>query len=282
MNENTKVIFNIHGARPEASAAARLSQLRFGAALPGWPEVAEALKWFFIGTITGVILFFVGLLVSANFIGLGVILMGYIPLLAGPVLFVWGFCNLFKLLRPAHKTKSSKAFQWAWMTSVLGEDASGSRFGKPAYAMSTMRRLLPKDIAFNTAMFENYLECLHEAMSQAADETAKTYLDNGWNQSGPNKSFTITSERDLSPNLREVKAVITYNDCVSRSTGNNNTENAVSAVIELHVTQYYIRSGRYWFPYDITPPFERQSNILVPETLSLADAARPALACASR
>ena len=31
-----------------------------------------------------------------------------------------------------------------------------------------------------------------------------------------------------------------------------------TARLELHITQYYIRSGRYWFPYDLTPVFERK------------------------
>lgn len=252
------VIFEIKGEQPDPAEVERLSKLPFGSGRPGEAEIKEALKWFFIGTLAGVGLFFFGRWVISRFVGPGVLVFGYGgAYLAAPISVIFGFVSLFKLFRSAHKKKAADALQWAWMVSVLGDDAAGERFGKLPYSLSTMRRLLPEGTGFEAGSFGEYVTALRAAMSAAADETTAELRVGGWHESGPNKSCKITEDNELLPNLHELKAVVTYNDQLAL-TNNNKTKYMTSAMLELHVTQYYIRSGKYWFPYDVMPAFQRE------------------------
>ena len=258
MNKLQTVIFDINGRKPEPTEAERLSKLNYGSGLPSGAEIKDALKWFCIGVIAGIVLFLFGRWVIKRFVGPGVLIFGYgFAFLGAPVSILFGFCSLFKLFRSAHKKKAADALQWAWMVSVLGEDAVSERFGKLPYSLSTMRRLLPEGAGFDPAVFEEYVTALRAAMAEAADETAAGLRTGGWHESSPNKSCRITGEKELSPNLRELNAVISYNDQLALTDNSNKTRYMTSAMLELHITQYYIRSGKYWFPYDVTPAFER-------------------------
>ena len=264
MNNIQTVIFHIRGERPETAEAERLSQLPFGSGLPGEAEIKDALKWFCIGILAGVLLFIFGRWVIKRFVGPGVLLFGYgFAFVGAPVSVIFGFSSLFKLFRPAHKKKAADALQWAWMVSVLGDDAVGERFGKLPYSLSTMRRLLPEGAGFDPVTFEKYVMALRAAMSEAADETTAALRTGGWHETGPNKSCRIIDEKELSPNLRELNAVISYNDQLALTNNNNKTKYMTSAKLELHITQYYVRSGKFWFPYDITPCFSMDGDNLM-------------------
>lgn len=262
-NKIQPVIFEIQGEQPDPAEVERLSRLPFGSGRPGEAEIKDALKWFFIGTLAGVALFFFGRWVISRFVGPGVLIFGYGgAYLAAPISVIFGFVSLFKLFRSAHKKKASDALQWAWMTSILGEDAVGERFGKLPYSLSTMRRLLPEGTGFDTGTFEEYVRSFRTAMSAAADETTAELRVGGWHESGPNKSCRIVEEREILPNLHELKAIITYNDQLALTNNNNKTRYMTSAMLELHITQYYIRSGKYWFPYDMMPAFQRKAQAM--------------------
>lgn len=258
MDNMQTVIFQIQGKRPDQAEVEKLSRLPFGSGLPGKAEVKDALKWFLIGTLVGVVVFFFGRWVISRFVGPGVLFFGYgAAYLAAPGLVIFGLSSLFKLFRSAHKKKPANALQWAWMTSILGEDAVGERFGKLPYSLSTMRRLLPEGTGFDETVFGEYITALRDAMAKAADETTSPLKTGGWHESGPNKSCKITEDNELLPDLHELKAIITYNDQLALTNSNNKTRYMTSAKLELHITQYYIRSGKYWFPYDFMPAFQR-------------------------
>ena len=258
MNDMKTVLFQIRGVKPSPSEIEKLSALPFGKGLPGDAEIKDAVKWFLIGTLAGIAIFFFGRWVIGKFVGPGVLFFGYgAAYLAAPISVIFGFVSLFKLFRPAHKTKASAALQWAWMVSILGDDAVGERFGKLPYSISTMRRLLPEGTGFEEAAFEKYVSSLHAAMAAAADETASKLKVGGWHESGPNKSCKILEEKELLPNLCELKAIITYTDQLALTDSRNNTKYMTSAMLELHITQYYIKSGKFWFPFDVMPSFQR-------------------------
>ena len=189
------VVFQIRGKKPEQPETEKLSGLTFGSGRPGEAEVKDALKWFFIGIIAGVVLFFFGRWVIRRFVGPGVLVFGYGgAYLGAPVSVIVGFGSLFKLFRSAHKKKAADALRWAWMVSVLGDDAVGARFGQMAYTLSTMRRLLPEGTGFDAGAFEAYVTAFRDAMSEAADETASKWKKDGWHESGPNKSFKLVED----------------------------------------------------------------------------------------
>lgn len=253
------VIFQIQGKRPDQTEFEKLSRLPFGRGLPGEAEVKDALKGFLIGILVGVVLFFFGRWVISHFVGPGVLIVGYGgAYIAAPGLVILGLSSLFKLFRSAHKKKPANALQWVWMTSILGDDAVGERFGKLPYSLSTMRRLLPEGTGFDKTVFGEYITALRDAMAKAADETTSPLKTCDWHESGPNKSCKITEDNELLPDLHELKAIITYDDQLALTNSNNKTRYMTSAKLELHITQYYIRSGKYWFPYDFMPAFQRE------------------------
>lgn len=261
MDAPSTTIIQIQGKRPDQVELERLSSLPYGRTLPSGPEIKDGAKWFLIGTISGAALFFFGRWVIRGFAGPGVLFFGYgFAYLAAPVSVIFGFASLGKLLRSAQKTKPADALNWAWMVSILGDDEFGGRFGKLPYATSTMRRLLPEGMAYDESAFGRYVGALRSSMAAAADESesASDMKKGGrWHESDPSKTFTITRDEELHPDLRELSAVITYEDQLSRTDSRGQSEYMTVAKLELRITQCYIRSGKYWFPYDYMPRYGR-------------------------
>ena len=252
------VVFQIKGKKPDPVETEKLSGLSFGSSKPGSAEVKDAVKWFAIGIVAAVILFIIGRWVIRNFVGIGVLIFGYgAAYLAAPINLVFGIVSLVKLFRPARKKTPSDALKWVWMTSVLGEDAVGERFGAIPYSLSTMRRLLPEGCGYEEAAFEAYVTSFRKAMSEAADETTAPLRVGGWHETGPGKDCKVISENMLSDKLCEVQAQITYKDELALTNSNNQTNYKVACVLELNIDQYYVLCGKFWFPYDIMPAFER-------------------------
>ena len=108
----------------------RLKALQFKYSPPGGAEFAEAFKMVLIGFIGAVFGFFFGGWVIKNFVGPGVIVFGYgLKYLAPPICVIIAIVGLSSLLRPSHKKKAADAMKWMWQVSIMGEDATGARFG---------------------------------------------------------------------------------------------------------------------------------------------------------
>ena len=251
------IIFRVQGRRPEPQEAERAKTFTFGAGHPGEAEVMEDIKWFFVGCVIAVVGFFVGRWVIKHFVGPGVIFFGYgLGYVVPPIAIIFAFYNLFMLFRPARKKTADAAMKWMWMVSLMGEDTNGERFGKLAFAESTMKRVMPKETQFNPDYYGGYVTALRTAMSDAAEEKAAELKKAGWMQSGPVKAFTVQQETELMPDVKELQAVLTYRDRLTRQ-ANSKTYFAETGVIELQITQVFIRAGKYWFPYDTTPAFQK-------------------------
>ncbi|NLF29052.1 MAG: hypothetical protein GX592_14240 [Clostridiales bacterium] len=255
------VRFRVSGARPSAEEAARLTAIPFERTPPSAEEVKDAFKWFFFGVIGAIALWFFGNWVIRRFVGPGVLFFGYGgAYVAAPILMLFGIVSLGKLLRSARKKKAKAALEWLWMTSLLGENSVGKRFGKPDYAISTLYRLVPKQRPISGRKIADYIDALRKALSDAADETtipAKEEPPKTWQETGATKSLTVTGEAELFPGVKELSATICFKDCLSRGDGNNKTVTMVTAVLEIEVTQSFICSGGYWYPYELTSPIER-------------------------
>lgn len=250
------IIFRIQGRRPEPQEAEYAKSFTYGTGHPGEAEVREAVKWFFIGLLIAVCGFFIGRWVIKHFIGPGVIFFGYgLAYVVPPISVIFAFYSLLMLFRPARKKTADAAMKWMWMVSMMGDDTSGERFGKLVYAESTMKRVMPKEAQFNSDYYGGYVTALRNAMSEAAETKAEEFKKVGWMQSGPIKSFTVQQETELMPDVKELQAVLTYRDRLTRQS-NNKTFYLEAGIIELQITQVFIRAGKYWFPYDTTPAFQ--------------------------
>lgn len=250
------IVFRVQGRRPAPQEAEYAKSFTFGNGLPGGAELKEAVKWFFVGIGFGVVGFIIGRWVIKHFVGPGVLFFGYgLAYVAAPISLIFAVYSLLSLLRPAHKKKADAAMKWMWIVSVMGEDAVGERFGKLAYAKSTMKRVMPKETQFNPDMYGGYVTLLRNSMGEVADITASLLKADGWSEGGPLKTFTVQNETELMPDVKELQSVLTYRDRVTRQ-ANNKTYYAETGILELQITQVYIRAGKYWFPYDVTPAFQ--------------------------
>lgn len=265
MDEKKPIKFRITGREPCEEETARLAAMPMGSGLPGGAEVADALKWFAVGIVSAVVLFFFGRWVISQFRGPGVLIFGYgFAYLVAPIMIIFGFGSLFKMFRSAHKKTAAAAGKWFWVTSVLGDDAVGARFGKEAYAFSTMRRMLPKDFDYREEEIGRYLEALHNAMAAAGDRTTAELLKAGWNITAPYVTWTPGNETEISPDLHRLEATIGYVDKLTKSDSSGKSKTIENVRMELAISQFYIRSGKFWFPYDLTPAFEEIFEETVP------------------
>lgn len=259
--EPKPVYFDAIGKSPESEEATKLVTLPFEKKPLSSEELKDALKWFFIGIAVAVGLWFFGRWVINNFVGLGIIFFGYGgAYLGAPVSVIFGLSSLFKIFRSGRKKKAEDSLKWVWQTSFLGEDAVGKRFGKLEYALGTIERAVPAGIPFDREQLKGYITGLRETLGRAMDETtlpAREEKPGGWSEGGAVKSIVIEGSRELYPGVSELSATVTFKDVITRSGADNKAYNVISAIVEIHIKNTFIRSGKYWFPYDLTPAVTR-------------------------
>lgn len=261
--EPKAVHFNIIGSRPSEEEAKRLTAIPFDKKPASTEEVKDALKWFVIGLVGAVILWFFGRWVIENFVGLGVLFFGvggaYV---AAPISIIFAIYSLSKMFRSGRKKKAEDSFKWVWETSYFGEDAVLARFGKLDYAVGTLERTVPSAIVFDRNKIGTYILELRTILSLAMDETTLQAYEEppgGWKEASAVKSILIEHSTEIYPGVLELCATITYRDMLFRSDANNKHYNMISAILELHVTNVFIKTGKYWYPYDLTPTIVRLS-----------------------
>lgn len=253
-----KTKFIITGKQPESTEMSRLTSLPFEKRSMGEAEVKDTLKWFALFTFFSIFAFFFGKWVIRNFRGPGALLFGVGGVFVGaPVLAGMAISYLWRFVRSPRKKTPEKAFRWAWLISLLGDDAVDDRFGTADYAVSTMRRMLPNGTDFSEEAYGKYVTEFRNRMTKVANEHAHEWRSKGYKNDTVVREIKITESRELSPDLREIKAIVTLRDVLAKNLGNNKTQKAVSSILELHVSQFYVRSGNYWYPYDRMPKFER-------------------------
>lgn len=253
-----KTEFIITGKKPENEEMSRLTSLPFEKQSMGEAEVKDTLKWFAIFTFFSIFAFFFGKWVIRNFRGPGVLFFGVGGVFIGaPVLAGMALSHLWRFVRSPRKKTPEKAFRWAWLISLLGDDEAGDRFGSADYAVSTMRRMLPEGTDFSEEAYRKYVTEFRNRMTKVANEHAHEWRSKGFKNNTIAKEVKITESRELSPDLREIKAILSLRDVLAKNSGNNKTQQAVSSILELHVSQFYVRSDNYWYPYDLMPKVER-------------------------
>ncbi len=253
-----KTEFIITGKKPESGEMSRLTSLPFEKRPPGGVEVKDALKWFAIATIFSIFTFFFGKWVIRNFRGPGVLFFGFGGAYIGaPVMAGMAISYLWRLVRSPRKKTPEKAFQWAWLISMLGDDAAGDRFGNTSYAVSTMRRMLPEGTDFSEEAYEKYVTEFRNRLTKVANEHAHEWRSKGFKESNVTRDVEIKETLECAPDLREVKGIVTLRDELVKNLGNNKTQRVFSSILELHISQFYVHSGKYWYPYDLMPKMER-------------------------
>ncbi|SDN87842.1 hypothetical protein [Acetanaerobacterium elongatum] len=266
--EPKTVHFDITGNRPTEEEARSLTAIPFNKKPVSIEEVKDSLKWFAIGLVGAVFLWFFGQWVITSFVGPGVLFFGFGgAYVAAPVSLIFAIYNLTKLFRSGRKKKPEDSLKWVWETSYFGEDAVGVRFGKLNYALGTLERAVPSAIAFDRNNIGDYINELRTVLSLAMDETslpAREEPPGEWKEASSLKSTRIENSTEIYPGVLELCATISYSDVLSRSDANNKQYNMISAILELHVTSVFIKAGKYWYPYDLTPAITRREEFNSP------------------
>lgn len=268
--EPKTVHFDIIGNRPTEEEAGSLTAIPFDKKPVSIEEVKDSLKWFAIGLVGAVFLWFFGRWVIKSFVGPGVLFFGFGgAYVAAPISLIFAIYNLTKLFRSGRKKKPEDSLKWVWETSYFGEDAVGVRFGKLNYALGTLERVVPSAITFDRNKTGEYINELRTVLSQAMDETslpAHEEPPGDWKEASSLKSTKIESSTEIFPGVLELCATISYRDVLSRSDANNKQYNMISAILELHVTSVFIKAGKYWYPYDLIPAIIRREEVNSPVT----------------
>lgn len=251
------VHFDITGKRPSQEEAAKLTSIPIEKRPVSAEEAKEALTWLTFGVLAGIAAWFFGRWVIGNFKGPGVLFFGYgFAYIGAPALLIFAVVSLFKLFRSAQKKKPEDALKWIYMVSFLGDDTVGARFGKPNYAVATLNRIIPDAIGFNSGAAHSYITNFRNTLIRAMEITTAPVRNEppkDWKEGFAQTIMRIDGTQELYPGVSEVRATLTYKDILTRSDGNNNTVNVIAAIIELHINNVLIRSGKYWYPYDIFP-----------------------------
>ena len=58
----------------------------------------------------------------------------------------------------------------------------------------------------------------------------------------------------------EISVTITYEDVLEGQGLKKEIVYYITAIIELHIKQIFIKAGKYWYPFDLTPDFQRRGN----------------------
>lgn len=263
-NDITPVHFRIQGNQPTGEEAARLCAVPFPRTPPSKQDIRFALCIFIFGIIVALACLIVGILfIRTSEYGSRRLFSGYAAAYFGtPAMILISLLGIPKLLRSSRKKKAEGAMRWLWLTSLMGEDRVGTRFGDIEYALSALRRLMPPSLPFEESKVRDYIEQLRKTLADAADETtqpAKKTPPGGWEEAAPRITLRLLEEKELHPGVKELHASLIFQDRLSRRE-NKKTIIMVSALLELDIKQSFICSGGYWFPYEICSPIQRVSE----------------------
>jgi hypothetical protein len=261
--EPKTVHYDITGKRPQREEIDRLTGIVFPRKPVSPSESKRATGRFFAGLGTSAISLAFGLAIiysDFNLKGLGA-LMAFLTawgliLISTPLFLLYAIYSLSELFRSGRKKTAEKSFLWVWQISLLGESAVTAeehRFSPIAYALDTLERAVPDNI--DRAAAEEYITRLRKSMAEAMDRTTAEERAQGLTPGRALIAINIEKVTELYPNVSELAATIRYSDVLEGKNAKNENIGYITAMINLHVSQVYIKAGDYWYPYDLSPVF---------------------------
>lgn len=246
------VKFEVHGKTPspdEAKILTRIPFLRKGASTG-----EKGFFTFFIICIVLAVIWFIGSVIFTILqFGALVIIAGFFSTAFFMAIAIW---NLYKRFRTGRKKTIEKAFNWQWKTAYFGSggDEIEKRFSSIDYACGTLDRTIPENIEYDKNVLRNYIAGMRKMLESAMEETAQiARVSCGiWHEDSPKITTEIIEKTELYPSVTNLHAKITYIDRISLNDKNSDYQ-MEAAVIVLDVTSVFIKTGDYWFPYDIMP-----------------------------
>ena len=264
--EPKAVHFDVTGKHPKVEEVEHLTNVIFPKKPISQSESDNAIKGFFkcIGFSVFCVVFgwLILKLVGGNTTaGAGIVrLMGYgILFLGTPMCIIYALVFLSELFRSGRKKTARNSFLWVWGTSILGNDISNKRFGSLSYALDKLERAVPENIDRNG--ISEYITRLREDMATAMEKTTSIArsqkLGTEFNRY---INTNIENFTELFPNVSEIGATITCFDILSGQNEKNEVQYFITAIIKLHIKQVFIKTGKYWYPYDLIPDFQQRDE----------------------
>ena len=260
------VHFDIISKKPTSEEAERLTVIPIKKKPLSEAERKSALgmlkKWSIGG---GIILVIASLLFS-----LGFILSSGAIFFMGIGVYVFAYGSYFiNTLRSAFSKNLVDSLKHVFENSIYGDDNCYSeRFnGDLEYAVSSLECITPAYIEFDREKAYEYISNFRKLLTRALDLT--TSITRKENPKGVNRicrelNMEINSSKELYRNVLEISATLTHNESLS-TYGGIDDDFTLSAIVQLHIICVMIRSGVYWFPYDIYPAITCRQDL--PKTL---------------
>jgi hypothetical protein len=254
--EKAGVHFDITGKHPTLQEAEHLTQIPFHKSIQ-WGKISLWLLLIPVGIGIAIGAVYFAVLLFKYYIDHGPGEPYYIALalVVAVIAVVFPFRVLFWLFSSGRKKTPEQAFKWIWKESLL-EGGNDERFGRLTVALDIIRRAIPASIPYNEDEMSRYITGLRDTMQAAMDETTLPARENApgdWKEKRIKKEIVIKSVTELFPDVVEVRATITCKDIFLHKISDNAAVQVVSAVIELNIAQVFIRTGNYWYAYDLMP-----------------------------
>ena len=249
------VHFDVVGKTPAQEDAAVFTQSPMAKKGVSGAEAKSALGMFFGCIALAPLMWFFGQWVIDGFVGPGVLFFGYgMAYVLAPIAVIFGIYSFAKLFRSAQKKKPERTLEWFFKVALIGDEITkDGRFGKMDLAIATLGRVAHDASRFDRNAAQTYISDFRSLLASAMDLTTGKAKGGGWHEGSSQTHLKIESTRELFPGAAEVKATLTYNDILSMTDQKNNTTTKIAAILELHIVFSLVRSGKYWYPFDIYP-----------------------------
>jgi|GEM_PF-5908703 hypothetical protein len=221
-------------------------------------EKKEAFKWMAVAVVVAIICWIFGKWVIREFVGLGVLVFGYLPAYAGPpVMLLFFLSQAYLLVRSEQKKTPEEAFSWLWETAYFGEDAPlESRFDALDYAVGAAMRAIPDGLNIPEVSVRAYIEDFRNTLNSALDDAKSSDVSLDCYVDKPPISLKRKAITNLADGVVVLEETISGTD-IWKWTHENKTYQIAASKFELQVRQVFIRSGDYWFAADPLPKIKR-------------------------
>jgi hypothetical protein len=232
-------------------------------------ELKDAVISILIGIIGGPLIILFGFWVIGNFRGPGVLFFGYGGVLAGVImLLVLTIMGLNKLLRDPRQKSIKNILHWIWKGSYFNNaDFNASRYISADDAAASAIRAVPAEIsdAAGKETLKTYITGIREAVDKVLTEEAAKVDTSGIFTSGRSITWTAGDSLEIGP--PEISAETEKEDGLKKATGTfkivknltvsrndkGDTYSLAAAAVELSIHNFYVNSGKFWFPVDLMP-----------------------------
>ena len=168
-------------------------------------------------------------------------------------------------LSSGRKKSAESSLRWIWMAILdTGSIMSTSENGfaqNTKYALARCNRAIPGDL--DLEKMKRWIRELRESLGNVMSgislplmERIRPHTNLTVKRGSLDVRISVEGSEEISKNAAIIRARISVQDSIKTCGENNETKvESVSAILTLHIAQVFIKTGEYWYPYDLTPTF---------------------------